>query len=249
MGEAKRRSAQFRKPVPPCVFCAERPGTTRDHVPAKNLFVSPRPQLITVPACDTCNGSMSELEEQFRVYIGAKMGIDTAASAAFWRQGGFRSVINNRRLLRELLSGAPLWIRSSNTGEFEPSRTYRWPRNIHDRVIAKITRGLYYHHFREVLSPGTTVEVSFLNRLPEEILELAMGDNFIRRNLGGDDRFCYAYGRTENREISIWIFQFYKRHWAAAITNPETLTTGMAMGESCPTDAGEPVDSSPVSTS
>jgi hypothetical protein len=40
--------------------------------------------------------------------------------------------------------------------------------------------------------------------------------------LGADDRFCYAYARVEESpEFSIWIYQFYLRHWAGAITKPE----------------------------
>jgi hypothetical protein len=232
MGEAKRRREQFRKVIPPCVFCGVEPGTTDDHVPAKCLFVPPRPQLIIVPACRSCNGSISALEEQFRVFLGVKMGIETPASVDFWKMGGLRSVGKNRRLHRELLSGAPLWIRSPTTGHFEPTRTFKWPSSIHNSVIAKITRGLYYHHFKTALSPTTTLQVGFLDRFPIEIRDLAMGNDFHRRHLGGDDRFCYAFNRcTEDPEISIWVFQFYKRHWATALTKPEALDTAAVDGK------------------
>ena len=225
MGEAKRRKEQFRSSVAPCVFCGMRPGTTRDHVPARSLFVPPRPPLITVPACASCNGSISELEERFRVYIGARMGIDTPASIDFWEKGGLRSVGNNRKLHRELLSGTPMWMRSPTTGRFEATRTYKWPVGTHNPVIEKITRGLYYHHFKVDLAQTVTVQVGFLDIFPEDVRELAMGNDFHRRNLGGDDRFCYAFARCiEDPEISLWIFQFYKRHWATAATKSEAVT-------------------------
>jgi len=72
MGEAKRRKEQFRKTPPPCVLCRERPATTMDHVPPKGLFLQPRPPLITIPACEICNGGASEDEEKFKVYVSAK---------------------------------------------------------------------------------------------------------------------------------------------------------------------------------
>lgn len=72
MGEAKRRREQFRSAPKQCVFCGGI-ATTRDHVPPKNLFLSPRPRLITVPACINCNGSLSALEDEFRVFWSRQM--------------------------------------------------------------------------------------------------------------------------------------------------------------------------------
>lgn len=40
-----------------CVYCAEAPATTTDHVPPKGFFAKGhRSDLIRVPACRTCNG-------------------------------------------------------------------------------------------------------------------------------------------------------------------------------------------------
>jgi hypothetical protein len=154
--------------------------------------------------------------------VSTKNGIDTPASINFWKKGGFRTVKNNNRLLRELTSGTPLFIRSPSTGRFEPMRTFKWPRAAHDPVIKKITRGLYYHHFGSPLLASTEIEVTFLDKLHDPIKDFAMGQEVVRCNLGGDDRFCYAYGRVkETPEISLWIYQFYLRHWAGAVTNPE----------------------------
>ena len=64
-----------------------------------------------------------------------------------------------------------------------------------------------------------TLEVTFLNGFDRHLLEIASSLN--RANVGGDERFCYAYSRTsEDPEVSLWFFQFYQRHWAAAITKP-----------------------------
>ena len=58
-----------------------------------------------------------------------------------------------------------------------------------------------------------------------------MGQDLIRCNLGGDNRFCYAYGRiADSPEFSVWIYQFYLRHWAGAITKPEGHDFGEGTG-------------------
>jgi hypothetical protein len=221
MGEAKRRREQYRKPPEVCVFCGTQPATTRDHVPPRGLFIPPRPQLITVPACAVCNGGTSEIEEQFRLFVAAKDGPDTPSSVDFWRQGGLRTAKKNNKLRKGLLSGVPLWVRSPTTGKFHPSRTFKWSVTDHNRVITTITRGLYYHHYSSILDPSISIEVTYLPILDNVMKEFVM-ENCIRRNIGGDDRFVYGYGTTmEDPEISIWIYQFYTRHWAAAITKPE----------------------------
>ena len=95
-----------------------------DHVPPKALFLRPRPMFITVPACEICNRGASEAEAKFMVYMSVKRGNDTPSSIAFWENGGFKTVKNNNKLLRELTSGTPLFIRSPSTGQFELTRTF-----------------------------------------------------------------------------------------------------------------------------
>lgn len=42
--------------VPACIYCQERPGTTKDHVVPTGIYDPPYPpNLMTVKACETCN--------------------------------------------------------------------------------------------------------------------------------------------------------------------------------------------------
>src|SRR5689334_1954265 len=105
MGEAKRKKEQYRKNPRPCVFCGAADGTTKDHVPPKGIFVNPRPQLITVPACARCNNRTSQLDEEFKIFLSLKVGVDTPSSRAFWREGALASIQNNQRIMRKILGG------------------------------------------------------------------------------------------------------------------------------------------------
>jgi hypothetical protein len=113
--------------------------------------------------------------------------------------------------------------------------TYKWPRDNHDRIVQKITRGLYHHHFGEILAPTTPIEVTFIDSLSlsQKIDSLNWLRQTINRlcqcNIGGVDRFAYAFGRTpEEPRLSLWVYQFYTRHWAAAITGYITGSTTRA---------------------
>ena len=55
-----------------CALCAKTRPVTREHIPPKNLFLTPRPtNSITVPVCELCNHSYHLDDEYFRVYVAA----------------------------------------------------------------------------------------------------------------------------------------------------------------------------------
>jgi hypothetical protein len=138
----------------------------------------------------------------------------------FWNNGARR--VKNDRLRRDLRSGMTLLARSPFGGY---GYTYKWPRENHDKVIEKITRGLYYHHFGEILRPAIFFEIIFLDKLDAELEQTVL--SMRRCNVGGAGRFAYAYGRlAEEPQVSMWIYQFYMRHWALAITKPEFCDIG-----------------------
>ncbi len=221
MGEAKRRKEQFRKVPVPCIYCGVRPATTRDHVPPQGLFLPPRFRpTIKVPACVKCNGGASKAEDEFRVFISVKDGPDTPEAIKFWKEGALHSVKNNKRMHRHFLSGAQLLLRSPTTGHFEPRRLFTWNLSeSHHPVIRKITRGLYYHNFQSALSPQKIIDVTYLPTLTTE-MRCFCYQNMTLGDTGDDSRFIYAYLRDDDYpEKSIWLFQFYGRHWASAFTD------------------------------
>jgi 5-methylcytosine-specific restriction endonuclease McrA len=52
-----------------CAYCGE-PATTDDHVPPKFLYTLPLPSnLVTAPACATCNNGPSNDDAEFRNHL------------------------------------------------------------------------------------------------------------------------------------------------------------------------------------
>jgi hypothetical protein len=53
-----------------CVICSNAPATTREHVPAQQLFDRPLPgNLITVPSCEPCNSGSPRDDEFLRGFL------------------------------------------------------------------------------------------------------------------------------------------------------------------------------------
>ena len=78
--------------------------TGRDHLPPQSVFPKPRPNdLITVPACDSCNNKRSGLDEEFKVAIGIQAGHGEDGERLF-RDQTSRTLAHNQRLMGELAS-------------------------------------------------------------------------------------------------------------------------------------------------
>lgn len=201
-----------------CAICGKREATTRDHVPPRGIFPKPRPKLVTVPACATCNQGSSHDDEVFRTYLSLHVGASDSN-----RQNLFGNALStlqhNKRLLRDVLG-------SSNEIPFiTPSGLYTgmglrvlWNSKSYNAVVERCIRGLYFHHFGSVLGEGVQVSVQWLRSLPPsmatEVRQLAL-------EVVGTDQFAYRYARSPDEpRRSIWLFSFYSRHFASGHSAP-----------------------------
>jgi len=65
-----------------CMYCGERPGPTRDHVPPKGLFPKPRPaNLVTVPCCEECRTTQTLDDEYFIRMVAMRHDVDHPAAS------------------------------------------------------------------------------------------------------------------------------------------------------------------------
>lgn len=203
-----------------CVICGERDAQGRDHVPPKGIFCRPRPaNLVSVPACGQCNNGASGLDERFRVYLGLHVGRDDPAGARFYREEAIRTLRKNRRLVDDILSNTEPTFLSTDSGVIHGwGFRGRWDSQAHDAIVERTIRGLYYHHFDEILGDKVRVEVQWLRKLTEEMVQMS---NTWSANFFGSGECTYRYARAEDSPLaSTWIFQFYKAHWASGYTMP-----------------------------
>lgn len=203
-----------------CAICGKRPATTVDHVPPKGIFAKPRPtNLITVPACFHCNHVASKNDEKFRVYLSLHVGIDTPQTKILWNKHALRSIRHNKQLHHEILKTMkPVEVVTPNGIVLGKRTAVLWNSQSHDSVIERTIRGLYYHHFHEALADSALVKVQWLGQLNNDLYELTK--NWPQNDIG-NGALIYKYGRAEEAPLhSLWIFQFYGRHWSSGYTAP-----------------------------
>jgi hypothetical protein len=75
---------------------------------------------------------------------------------------------------------------------------------------------LYFYHFGEILGNDASVDVSVLRGISDEAYEFTKD---LPQNEIGGSSLIYKYGRTEDEpKTSLWVFQFYERHWVMVTT-------------------------------
>ncbi|AUX35487.1 uncharacterized protein SOCE836_076800 [Sorangium cellulosum] len=148
-----------------CVYCCERPGVTRDHVPAKQLFPVPRPaNLLTVPCCGLCNQRFQPHEDYFRALICLGSTGETPVARRIWEQKVERGLQRDRGLRRVLTAALRRIPAITEAGLYLGHRdAYRvdWPR-LH-LVVRKWTRALYVEEYGQALPPNAQIHTRLIH--------------------------------------------------------------------------------------
>lgn len=202
-----------------CAICGVRPAITKDHIPPKGIFPSPRPSnLITVPACKPCNHGDSELDERFRVDLSHHVGLDDSLTENLWNDT-LRTLEKNRKLKNKILSGIEETYFTTPQGIiYEKGYRRKWDSAAHDAIIERTIRGLYYHHLRHILANTVHVKTHWFKTLNKDLYTVS--ENWPGDSLGRG-QFVYRFNYAADTPLhSVWIFQFYSRHWAGGYTTP-----------------------------
>ena len=205
-----------------CVYCVKRPGLTRDHVPPKSFFPKPRPSdLITVPACRSCNREAGKDEELFlAAFMFGEAGVSLAGKK-LWDEKLHRMYDKNRGLRRRIAKSM------HSVDIFTPGGVFlgrglgvRLEEERINRVVTKIIRGLYYHEYQEALSSSTEIMCHFAQQ-PSDLSPVEkIVDQLQFGSRGWPDVFEYRFNRVEEKpEASIWLVRFFKTNVFWALSN------------------------------
>ena len=204
-----------RQPPEACIYCGVAPGTTKDDVPPKNLFLRPLPQnFVKVPACQPCNAGFSKDDEYLRLALYERSDVMAHPTARALQPDALRAF---EKLQKQRFATA--YKRRNERGFAELPSGLIVPVTAHDvdprvvRSMVRITKALYYHHAGAVLPPGVGVEVGaepqwhHLDEAPELIRKL---DSQPLVDVG-EGVFQYRYLINEEVVgVSIWFLLFYR---------------------------------------
>ena len=208
-----------------CAYCGLEDFLTKDHIPPKSLFASPRPaNLITVPACMRCNAGASKDDEYLCLVLSLSEEVDGNPDAAAAKEHSLRALGKIRktgfarrffRTVREIddVSPAGLYLGKKGSYQAEGKRL--------QRIAERMIRGLFYHETKQVM-PANCEVMAFstrtldIRRMPPQLLDLykATLQQLIqsRSHVKGSLTFDYRCAFSPNSGTdSLWLIAFYGR--------------------------------------
>lgn len=201
-----------------CVICGKEPAITDDHIPPKGIFPKPRPSdLITIRACQSCNGGTSELDEIFKVAIGIAGGHGIEGEAMF-KEPVTRTLKHNERLTKEIQNSTrDIWVKTPD-GLLLQKSAYLIDSVAHDTIIEKIIRGLHFIHTGIILGDKATVKVFWHNELSIEIVNMSQMWPTVSV---GEGKFVYKFFTEPQAPFgSVWVLEFFKSSWSSGVVLP-----------------------------
>ncbi|MGH7072849.1 MAG: HNH endonuclease [Stellaceae bacterium] len=198
-----------------CAYCGE-PACTVDHVPPRCLFTPPLPSnLITIPACKNCNNGASDDDEVFRNELSIMAGsFRESANAAERLQPSLRSMRRNKATRKRVVGARP--VERYSAGGIYLGYGYAVPMtpDAHNRVLTRIVRGLYWHHFEARLGKDACIELVLIDKTKpnwEGALSVLKRLQPKHVQVGDGQPFRYFYGRAvDDASFSFWLLVFFE---------------------------------------
>ncbi len=198
-----------------CYLCGKPNPDTKDHIPPRGIFAKlPKGNLITVPAHRDCNNDFCKDDELFRNFIIAEV-YRTPEGKKAWIEQVVPSFQKNPGARKNLLNRFDtVLIKDSKTGSYIQKGALSMEASLLKRQIIRITKGLFYHKFKEPLLSDIPVQVEKLD-YPER--SLAYWNKFFdeikikpKWNHVVPKVFSYFYGTAiEDRNKGMALLVFY----------------------------------------
>lgn len=194
-----------------CIFCESEEDITKEHVISKNLFPDryPKDNLLTLPSCRTCNGSYSNDEELFRLFL-VNQSTEKSQAAVDMLNGKITRSMKKApgKAANVLKQMSPVRIQKSD-GSFEDKVELHiskedWKR--YHRVLNKYVKGLFLHHMGSPIPNGHEIThflVLDASKITDDIKASLVW------NLSHKHIYSYAYASVPGTLESTWTFVFY----------------------------------------
>ncbi len=139
-----------------CPYCGRRGATeVREHVISRQFFLErDRGNLPIVPSCAPCNNRKSKLEN-YVLFVAPLVGRQEGF-LEYYEANGWRRLNGNKKRSRELLAGVRRVYERKN-GILLETRSVPVDFEKVREILHYIMRGLYFFHFKQVVSSGTIV--------------------------------------------------------------------------------------------
>lgn len=117
-----------------CYLCGSLESLTADHIPPKGFFAPPRPNLITVPCCASCNASYAKDDEAVRLWFSAPLGRSEAGEWIFEHKARAGTIARSAAFREKMLATMNDTELLTEDGEIEAT-SFAIPRDRVERLL------------------------------------------------------------------------------------------------------------------
>jgi hypothetical protein len=195
-----------------CVYCDARPGTTSDHVVPRCLFDGNLPlDMVTVPACGSCNAAKKADDEYLRDYLVIHEGnFDHPVARSLFDRTRRATRRNQSEIARQVVANAE--YRPAYTADGVPAGTMPFvpldPGRF-SNLFGRITRGLYFKLRQRRLPQDCAFKANWIDERDAENIRLGLTSVGTRYYRLGDVFGClHAFDPAEPAN-TIWLQRYF----------------------------------------
>jgi hypothetical protein len=190
-----------------CYLCNSTENLTKDHIPPKNLFPSPKPtNLITVWCCKQCNEKLSLIDESFRVFVSSVIN-RSKAGERIWKDKVMESSFKRSPKLKQatIKSLVPLETEINGIKIQQTGMTY--PVKKTKDYLIRLTKGFIKYFNPEIDYSNAKFEIN--NIIPnQQIVNMLYEKYFYVERGDGVFRMWRMFVKDMGVK-SLWVYVFY----------------------------------------
>ena len=161
----------------------------------------------------------SGLDEEFKVFLGVTVGYHLNGGDKTYRAPLLRTLRHNHRLLAKLSSSMQrIVLRSPAMTAKVPALAVRLDANVHDTVVERSVRGLFFYHTGQIIGDRYVPIVRWHQTLNVDMVQLTKDWS---TGTVGTTALVYKFAiGAEDPRISCWILQFFQKTWSTVVFQP-----------------------------
>ena len=190
-----------------CYLCGATNNLTKDHIPPKNLFPSPKPtNLITVWCCKKCNEKFSLIDESFRVFTSSV--IDRSKSGEWiWNNKVMDSSFKRSPKLKQATIKCLVPVQSEINGVKVQQTGMTYPVKKTKEYLVRLTKGFTKHFNPEIDYSHVRFKVS--NIIPNQQIVDMLDKKFFYVEKGDGVFRMWRMFVKDLGVKSVWVYVFY----------------------------------------
>ncbi|PIZ94871.1 MAG: hypothetical protein COX81_02305 [Candidatus Magasanikbacteria bacterium CG_4_10_14_0_2_um_filter_37_12] len=190
-----------------CYLCGSIDDLTRDHIPPKNLFPSPKPSnLITVWCCRKCNERYSLIDESFRIFTSSVINRSKTGESV-WNKKVMQSSFVRSPKLKSATIKSLVPIEEEINGIKVKATGITYPIKKTKSFLVRLTKGFTRHFNPEIDLAGAKFKVYHITP-NQQIVDMLHQKFFYVEKGDGVFRMWRMFVK-DNVPESVWVYVFY----------------------------------------